>query len=896
MQPRKIFTLLLIIILCLFVFNTFTFGKGKGKAQLNLQQQRVVHAVRTKEAIKLDGHLKESVWKGKGYSNFIQADPNDGQPASQKTVVWVAYDDKAIYISARLYEEDPSKISSRLGRRDQWLESDWFLFSVDPYYDKRSGYQFAVTPAGSMVDWTIYNDENRDSSWDGIWECKTRIDDKGWVVEMKIPFDQLRFKSKDHYTWGVNFRRFINRNNEKAGLVWIPKEESGYVSHFARLEGIKGIKPKRVIEMVPYTIGKAAFSPNEEGNPFATGRDFLGNGGIDMKVGLKSNLTLDLTVNPDFGQVEVDPAVINLSAAESYYGERRPFFIEGANIFRFGRGGVNFNVGANWSDPRFFYSRRIGRSPQGSVDTDGYVQYPDWATILGAAKITGKLGEDWNIGVLSALTQREYAQVDLEGNRFKNEVEPLSSYNVIRALKEFNKGRQGLGFIATGVLRDLKDPAMKEILNDNAFSFGLDGWTALDKEKNWVLAGYFGTSRVSGSKERIWDLQHSYPHYFQRPDATHMELDENATTMSGWTGRLKLVKQKGNWVINAALGAISPGFDTTDMGFQWSGDIINGHLWVGYRSYKVGKIFRRWDFNLLTQRNYDFGGNKTGDQWLVALYSGQFKNWWEFWGQISFNARRWDKGLTRGGPLVRMPTTTWASFNIASDNRQPMVFSTSVFLKDQADGTWSWELSPRLTWNPGSNFSLTIRPGYERGHTKAQYVTTVEDEFMSDTYGSRYVFGTIDQKILSCSIRLNWIFSPKLSFQAYIQPFIAVGAYSGLKELSQPRTFDFYEYGGSGSNISYSLENEEYIIDPDGSGPAPLFYVDNPDFNYKSLRGTLVVRWEYRPGSTLYVVWTQNRADYENPGDFRFGRDFQSLLNAPGDNIFMVKFTYRFKL
>lgn len=898
MQPRKIFLLLSIFFLCFFSVDSTVNGKGKGKnaGQLNLGQQRVVHAVRAQESIRIDGHLKENVWKGKGYSNFIQLDPNEGEPASQKTVVWVAYDEKAIYVSARLYEKDPGKISTRLGRRDQWLETDWFVFSVDPYYDRRSGFQFAVNPAGSMVDWTIYNDENRDPSWDGVWECKTRIDSKGWSVEMKIPFDQLRFKSKDHYVWGVNFRRFINRNNEQAGLVWIPKGESGFVSHFARLEGIRGIKPKRSIEVIPYSIGKAAFSSREEGNPFATGSDFLGNGGVDMKVGLQSNLTLDLTVNPDFGQVEVDPAVINLSAAESYYGEKRPFFIEGAGIFRFGLGGVNFNVGADWGDPRIFYSRRIGRPPRGSVDTDGYVQYPEWSTIMGAAKITGKLGKDWNIGVLSALTQREFAQVDLEGSRFKNEVEPFSSYNVIRALKEFNKGRQGLGFIATGVLRDLKDPGLKEILNDNAFTVGVDGWTALDKDKNWVLTGYFAASRVSGSKERIWDLQHSYPHYFQRPDATHVELDENATSMSGWTGRMMLVKEKGNWVLNAALGAISPGYDSTDMGFQWDGDIINGHIWVGYRSYKVGKIFRRWDFNLVTQRNYDFGGNKFGEQRLIALWGASFKNWWEFWGQVSVNAQRWNKDLTRGGPLVRMPPTTWTSFGFASDNRQPAVFSMHTFLLSQEGGSWRYEFSPRLTWNPGGNFSLSIGPNYERGHTVAQYVTTVEDEYMTETYGSRYVFGAIDQRTLSCSIRLNWIFSPRLSLQAYIQPFIAVGAYTGLKELARPGSFEFDQYGGGGSTISYSAENEEYGIDPDGSGPSPLFYVENPDFNYKSLRGTVVLRWEYRPGSTLFLVWTQNRADYANPGDFRFGRDFRGLLNAPGDNIFMVKFTYRFKL
>jgi hypothetical protein len=412
----------------------------------------------------------------------------------------------------------------------------------------------------------------------------------------------------------------------------------------------------------------------------------------------------------------------------------------------------------------------------------------------------------------------------------------------------------------------------------------------------WVVSGWFGATQVSGSKETIRDLQHSYPHYFQRPDASHVSLDENATSMSGWAGRLILNKQKGNFVVNAALGAISPGFNSRDMGFQWSGDVINGHIMAAYRSFKPGKIFRNWSVHLFTQRNYDFGGHKTGEQRLIFIGNAQFLNYWSIYGQLSVNPERWSKDLTRGGPLTLLPPTTWGEFEIESDDRKPVVLSLFSYFSSSQSGSWNWSPSLGIRWKPGSNFNISLNPRYSTSHDVAQWVTAVDDEFMADTYGTRYIFAAIDQKTVSCSIRLNWIFTPRLSLQAYIQPFIAVGSYKGFKELARPRSFAFNRFGQGDSSISYSDVDELYTVDPDGPGAAPVFTFGNPDFNYKSLRGTIVLRWEYRPGSTLYAVWTQNRADYSYPGEFRLGRDLGNLFRAPGDDIFMIKFTYRFKM
>lgn len=856
-------------------------------------QPRVIFAQRLAEKVVLDGRLDEQAWQGPAINGFTQNDPDDGKPASEKTEVWLAYDDEAIYVAARMLDSEPDKIISLLARRDDFVEADYFLFCVDPYNDKRSGFKFAINPSGSMADWSLYNDEWDDLSWDGNWQGRAWRDDRGWTAEMKIPFDQLRFKKQagGDYTWGVNFRRYIRRKNEIATFSWRPKTESGFVSRFARLEGIRDIEPKKLVEFIPYGAGKANFLSTEPGNPFRSGEEFTVNGGLDLKLGLNNSLTLDLSLNPDFGQVEVDPAVINLSAAESYYSEKRPLFLEGAHIFQFGVGGASDRIGADWGDPQFFYSRRLGRSPQGSVSGGGYFDIPEWSSILGAAKFSGKIG-DWSVGLLSAMTAREYADVDLEGERSRQEVEPFTNYSVMRAQKEFNGGRQGLGFIATSVLRDFRSDSLEAALPGKAFSLGVDGWTFLDKNRVWVATGWLGASSVQGSRESIAELQQSFPHYFQRPDAEHVLFDPSATSLNGWAGRFTLNKQKGNLLFNAALGFISPGFDSRDMGFQWNGDVINGHIMVGYRSYRKWWAIQNWNLLLFTQRNYNFAGDRIGEQRLIAISNVTFTNFWAFHFQMSHNPDTWTQTRTWGGPMMLLQSFNWFDWAVESDGRRPLVvrFGGYHLLSDW--GRTTHQGSVTLRWKPGANLSFSLAPSYERLRNSSQWVTRIDDPLMTSTYGARYVFADLDQKKLACSIRLDWIFSPRLSLQAYIQPFIAVGAYKNFKEFAQPRTYDFNYYGTGSSSIAFA--NGEYTVDP-GDGGRP-FTMTDPDFNYKSLRGTVVLRWEYRLGSTLYLVWTQNRADFENPGQLELGRDLGSMLHAHGDNIVMLKLTYRFKI
>jgi hypothetical protein len=853
-----------------------------------------VLAVRVTVPITIDGLLEEPAWKRPGTTGFRQIDPEDGCPATEKTEVWVAYDDKNLYLAARMYDSDPGEIISRLGRRDVEVESDWFYFGIDPYYDRRSGYFFAVNPAGGILDGTLFNDEGQDSTWDGIWESAATIDGKGWTAEIRIPYRQLRFKEKAEYTWGINFYRLIQRKNELSCYSWIPKEESGQVSRFAPLTGIKDIHPGRLVEVLPFSVGKAHFSPPVQGNPFRTGKDISANAGFDLKASLQTNLTLNATANPDFGQVEVDPAVINISDQETYYAEKRPFFVEGADIFRFGYGGANTVQNLGWSNPLFFYSRRIGRSPQGYVTAPGYAHRPDWTTILAAAKVTGKIGDGWNLGFLGSVTQREYAALDWNGQRSAAEIEPFTGYSVLRAQKEFKDGFRGFGLIATGMWRDLKNADLSASLTRSALSLAVDGWTFLDGDRRWVFTGWFGGSKISGSPEAMTRLQMSSLHYFQRPDVDYVEVNPEATTLGGWAGRLYLNKQKGSLIFNAALGAVSPGFHANDVGYHTRGDQINGHIETGYRSFHPGKVLRTWRLTLSTYRNYDFSGNRT-DEYYNFTGTAQLLNYWTGVIYLSYDPPRYSHYLTRGGPMAYYPAGIMRRISISSDSRRAVVLSLSGHYRTHPSGGYNYSFNIGIRWKPSDNFSLSVAPGYSWRHSEGQYIRRVEDELKTETYGVRYILSDIIQETAPLEIRINWTFTPRLSLQAFLQPFIGVGDYFLYKELRAARTFDFDVFGeDNGSTIT--LENGLYTVDPDGPGPAEDFSFRDSDFNLKSLRGTVVLRWEFLPGSTIYAVWTTNRANYAHPGDFHFSRDWWDLWAAKGDNIFLFKFSYRFEL
>jgi Domain of unknown function (DUF5916) len=879
-----------ILITILFISAFFIALANSKETERKVRNQDIkVVAVHINNPIVLDGKLNEEVWKDNpGISNFIQRDPDEGVEPTQKTIVHIAYDNNAIYIAARMYDTHPDSIISRLARRDVDIDTDGFQVFLDPYYDRRSGFYFALSAAGTQYDGVLYNDDWNDNSWDGVWEGKVNIDSVGWTAEMRIPFSQLRFQDKDKNIWGINFKRIISRRNENDYLVYVPKNESGFVSHFAELKGINDIHPSKGIEILPYITTRAEYSLHDPNNPFNNGSKYTPAVGADFKMALGTNLTLNATVNPDFGQVEIDPAVINLSAVETFFDEKRPFFIEGSTIFNFGQGGARNYWGFNWGSPDFFYSRRIGRTPQGDIPDNDFQDVPGGTHILGAAKLSGKVFENWNIGAVSALTQREYADYSVNGDKSNLEVEPLTYYGVVRGQKEINEGKQGVGFISTLTSRMFKYDGLRDNINKSAFTGGIDGWTFLDSSKTWVATGWLGMSSVTGTKERMIDLQESSRHYFQRPDSKYLRLDSNATSLTGYSGRFYVNKQKGNVFVNTAFGFISPSFDVNDLGFLWRSDVINMHLGAGYFWDKPTSFYHYLELGGALFRSYDYDGDIT---WEGIFHFGNitFPNYYNMWWNLAYNPQTVNNTLTRGGPLSINTPGYEIDAGVSSDSRKNWVVSFSENMYQQKNSK-SWNLSASVELRPSSNVTFSVGPFYNFSNDFSQYIDTFDDPVASATFNKRYVFGELDQKTIGANIRLNWTFTPKLSLQFYAQPLISTGNYTNIKELAHPKTYGFNVYQ------DVKLDDGTYTVDPDGAGLAQQISFDDPNFNFLSLRGNAVLRWEYSPGSVIYFVWTQSRSESENIGNFQFGRSTQKLLDLHPDNIYMIKFTYWFNM
>ena len=698
---RPFYTLIICLLLAVLVF-----------ASSKNDSTRTITSYKLTEPLVIDGLLTEPVYKNPPIKDFTQKDPDEGKPATEKSEVWVSHDESNIYFSAKFYDSSPDSIDITLLRRDNLVESDWLWIHMDPYNDNRTGFYFAVNPGGSICDGTLFNDGGMDDSWDGIWESKTSIDEQGWNVEVKIPFTQLRFNQSDEMTWGLNINRDIKRKHEMSFYVLVPKKESGFVSRFADLKGLNGIKPKQRFEFLPYLVQKAQYLRHQENDPFYKGNQYETSFGADVKLSIGSNLNLDATINPDFGQVEVDAAVVNLTEFETFFSEKRPFFIEGSNIFNFGFGGANSNWGFNFSNPELFYSRRIGRQPQSRVTDEGYVDYPPETKILGAAKLTGKIGENWSIGALSAITERTFAAIQSESaGRTEKEIEPLTHCGVFRTQKEFNNGKQALGLIVTSVNRDLSNQNLKNILSDQAYTFGTDGWTFLDDDETYVITGSVIGSYVHGTRDYLVRLQKQPYRYFQRPDRTYMPLDSSRTSLAGVFSRFAINKQKGNFYLNAALGTASPGFEYNDLGSQWFADRINGHIVLGYRWYEPDNLFRQKDVYFGYNRNSDYEDN-VSRQGFYSNSNLQFLNFWGIRLEGGFSFESVSTTLTRGGPKVKTPASYSFFIDGYSDSREKLIISPSGGYWGNDLGSNEYDFGLEIEWKPNSQISLTFGPAY----------------------------------------------------------------------------------------------------------------------------------------------------------------------------------------
>lgn len=803
----------------------------------------------------------------------------------------VLYDESALYIGARMHDREPVKIVRRLSRRDEGADADALTIYLDPRHDHLTGGSFTVSAAGSRRDEIVHNDSSTDGSWDAVWDSAVSVDDQGWTAEVRIPFSQLRFTRSERQTWGLNLSRFIQRKNETAWWELVLKKDNGLASRMGHLTGLDGIPLRRHFELLPYGTTRLENDENAAAHdPFHHGTQVFGGMGLDLKWGITNDLTLDGTVNPDFGQVEVDPAVVNLSAFETYFPDKRAFFLEGSQTFgNFARNGANSNWGFNRPTPDLFYSRRIGRPPQGRASGD-FVDRPSATTILGAAKLSGKTRNGWIIGVLDAVTGRELATADTAGTRREVDVEPASNYLVARVRRDVGE-RGGFGFIATSVTRRLEDPVLVDQLASRAQVAGADGYVYLDRKRDWVITGGLAGSWVGGSAPAITQLQRASARYYQRPDAPHVRFDPNARLLSGWEGEINLNKNNGNKRLNASLWGISPGFDSNDAGFSILGDRAGTHAlftwqkptpdkWTRSRWLAAGKWWV-WNFNKELQSDGYF-----------SFANATLLNYWDVGYNVFYNRRTQDDRQTRGGPSMLDPGGLSLGAFVSSDRRKLVSVGVNGGRATNPVGGWNTDVNLDITLKPSPALTISAGPSLSRSLGLAQYVTTVDDPAAAATHGARYIFGSIEQTQVVMTTRVSAIFSPTLSLQVFAQPLLAVGAYRELKELAAPRTFSFVRYGTEAGTIDYDAGSAMYMVDPDGSGAAPRFTFGNPDFNFKSLRVNAILRWEWRLGSTFYAVWTQQRVDFADAGNFMIGRDAGALFSAPANNVVLVKVAY----
>ena len=832
----------------------------------------------------INGLPDEDFWGDSGWkSGFTQRNPNEGAKASQNTEFSIVYDDDYIYIAFRLYDDEKEKIDRRISRRDTW-GGDAVVIYIDSYYDKQTAFMFGVTAGGVKNDGIASgNSEHADMNWDPIWYAKTALTDYGWSAEMRIPMTELRFPEKERSVWGLQAARYIYRNDEYALWQHIPQDEAGWAANFGELHGITDISQKKQIQVTPYISGKLDMYEADAENPFSGGADPSVNAGVNGKIGITNNMILDFAVNPDFGQVEADPSEVNLSAHESYFSEKRPFFIEGKSITDYRITGS----GHSWTRDNLLYSRRIGRSPRfAPVVSDGeYYKIPNYIKIPFAAKLTGKTKNGWSVGIIDAVTARTYAKIDSAGEIRKESVEPFTNYFAARVQKDINKGSTQIGGMITAVNRDIQNNTLN-VLPQSAYTGGLDFKQYFDDFKYYV-SGKFIASTINGDTEAIDNLQLSSVRYFQRPDADYLAYKPDRNSLSGSGATLEAGKDASKgWRFRFNLTYRSPGLELNDMGYLRSADAIYQYFWTGYKITDAFFVFQTLDFTLKQWAGWDFGGNKTiGGQQLAA--DMQFLNKWSFYGNYGREGQSRSNEMLRGGPAFLIPPTNSNYLRLRTDPTKMIYASVAAYRKDGTEDNFSYrQLRSDLKIQPNPRINVSIDARYNVSNNAMQYISAFEQD-----NESLYLFGEIEQRTFSFNLNVAFNISPDISLQYYGAPFVSSALYSDFKRITDGTAQNYYErYAEFGSEqLLYESISDEYIVNADQSDN---FSFGNPDFNFKQFRSNFVFRWEYRPGSHFYLVWSQDRTGSLSDGSLSMGESLNGLFRLNSRDIFLVKYSY----
>jgi hypothetical protein len=830
------------------------------------------HATRRASSVTVDGHLDEAAWStAPRQSGFIQRFPKDGVKADHETSFAVLYDDEALYIGVWADDPEPHRVRRNLIRRDVDSVTDAVAIAIDSYHDKRTAFMFQLNAAGVQRDTLLFDDSGADDTWDAVWTGDSALTATGWTAEFRIPLNQLRFSSGDTHEWGLQVVRLVARTNEQS--TWSPWPRSGpqIVSKFGIVDGIDHVKPSRRLELLPYGLAGVGLMPVASGDPLNDHVDMRRNIGLDIKYGLGPAFTLSATINPDFGQVEADPSQVNLSANELFFAEKRPFFLEGVDLFKLPIGNSDNSVeGA-------FYSRRIGAAPE-APDGD-FVSSPQATTIYGAAKLTGK-EHGWSIGLLDAVTGKETADVETAGMHAEPVVAPLTNFAVARVKRDLREGKTSIGMSATAVNRALSGTALADTRHDQAYTTGLQiqhRWASDAWQLNFSTLG----SYVHGTPAAIFETQTANRHLYQRPDKTDATLDPARTSLSG-LGATWLVGRVGetkHWRFGSGGDLRTPGLELNDAGFQVSSDRIIPFVWGEYHDNTPGKNILNWQVN----SDVFFGSTFEPTVELYGLednVSVQFANYWQAGAGSNLVRGRWDSVALRGGPSLRsdpgFSTFGW----INTDTRKRVWVSLNANAFDNwTSGTVAWGLSAGVQIQARDNIDINIAPGYSERDDALQYVTQVDDHF---------VLARIREREIATTLRVNWTFSPHLSLQAYAQPFLASGRYSEFKDVDNPHAVQYHDrFHLLGAN-EYSV-SDEGVVHVNYKG---MYDFDKPDFSFGQLRSTLVLRWEYRPGSSVFAIWSHGQTNDSSDGRLRIQSDLHDLARADSEDIVMVKANY----
>ena len=827
-------------------------------------------------APRIDGRLDPAEWDmAVVISDFVQQRPLEGTEPTEKTEVWVLYDDQSLYIGARMHRKNPGDISRTVTRRDGFGNAERLVVTLDPQMDRRTGVGFGVSVAGVRSDWRHTADDEmrgRESQFDPVWNAAAASDATGWTAEMRIPFSQLRFPPNEQQRWGFQVDRWMPDKNEDIQWVMIPPRETGYISRFGTLEGITGVRSMRPVELVPYVAGDATRRANAvTNNPL--NHPYEGRLGMDAKFGVGTSLTLDATVNPDFGQVEADPAEVNLSAFETFFDERRPFFVEGSEMIR--------GPGAG-----YFYSRRIGAAPHAGASGD-FVDIPRSSTILGAAKLTGRLPSRLSVGGLLAVTAAENARTHSIDSAVTRTVavEPRAAYAVLRLQQEVGSQASTLGAALTATRRDFGgDPTLQNLLTREAYYAGFD-WRIRFQQGRYALSGFVAGSHVAGDTGSIRRLQTGSVRFFQRPDLTHFTFNPLRTSLSGYSAQFRADKDAGRRILwGAEVKLESPGFEVNDLGRLQSTDDVEYNADIQIRETIPGRYLQNWRLGFDTRGAYNYDGVHQENNWNQNT-SLTFKNFWNFNLRTTFELPTINDALTRGGPYMgtarefRQEIRLNGPFGARTGWRVNGGYGTDEF------GAWRRNVGGQLTLRPAPRWSLSMEPNFQRGTDPRQYVTTVVGG--TRTFGSRYIFAYIDRTTISTRLRANYAFSPNLTLEGYAEPFLASGEYSRFGELAAARSKDLREYGLDGTRVSVDSAGTRTITDGNET-----FTLSNSNFHVRSFRSNLVMRWEWTPGSTLFLVWQQNRRATESLGSSVRFNELWRTTRAAGDNFLSLKVSY----